>query len=87
LVDNKEYRLKTIKRTETNRATGYGSWKFAGDNGAKTKTRREVGDKRTRPSHLAMMGETVQINKPYSNGEMYPGEKDINCRGHNQYNF
>jgi hypothetical protein len=87
LVDNKEYRLRAIKRTETHRATMYGSWKYSADWGAETKTRGEAGDGRTRPSHRAQIGITVLINEPYPDGEQYPGEMSINCRGHNIFNF
>lgn len=87
LVDNKEYRLRTIKRTETHRATMYGSWQYSRDWGAETKTRGEAGDGRTRPSHRAQIGITVLINDPYPDGEQYPGEMSINCRGHNIFNF
>jgi len=87
VLDQGNHRTETIIRTEKFRATNYGSWRFAGDNGATKKRRWEVGDKRTRASHRAMMGEVVAIDEAYSNGEMYPGEEDINCRGHNEYIF
>lgn len=87
VLDQGRHREETIVRTEKARATRYGSWSYAKDWGAKTKTRQEVGDARTRPSHRALMGETVPINDPYSNGEQYPGETDINCRGNNIFNF
>jgi len=35
-------------------------------------------DDRVRDEHAAMNGEIVDIDKPFSNGEMYPG--DVNCR-------
>jgi hypothetical protein len=87
LVDNKEYRLKAIKRTEVGRATGYGSMNFAKDNGAKEKTRHAAGDKRTRPSHAAISGQTRPIDKPYSNGEMFCKELSVNCRCHDTFSF
>ncbi|MCK9571462.1 phage head morphogenesis protein [Candidatus Pacearchaeota archaeon] len=87
VLDQGNHRTETIIRTEKFRATNYGSWRFAGDNGATKKRRWEVGDKRTRASHRAMIGQVVAIDKPYSNGEMFPGEKDINCRGHDEYIF
>lgn len=43
-------------------------------------------DSRTRASHAEMMGEEVEISKPFSNGLMYPGavgghpREVINCR-------
>jgi hypothetical protein len=45
-----------------------------------TKTWRGVKDERERPEHLAMEGETVQFDQPFSNGEMIPGESTYNCR-------
>ena len=43
-------------------------------------------DERTRLSHILLGGETVDANKPFSNGLMYPGDPDgdpsevYNCR-------
>jgi len=81
------HRTATIIRTERNHAVGSSAYQIAQKADATTKTRHEVGDNRTRRSHLAMMGEEVPIDQPYSNGEMYPGETDINCRGYSEYNF
>ena len=87
IADGDQARLRNIKRTESHNAASGGGWGFAQASGAKTHTRHEVGDKRTRPSHRVMMGETKPIDEPYSNGEMYPGEKDINCRGWETFSF
>ncbi|MFA7164610.1 MAG: phage minor head protein [Desulfoplanes sp.] len=87
ILDTGRHRTATIIRTERHRASNYGATAHARDYGAKTKTRSEIGDKRTRPSHMALIGETVPIDKPYSNGEMYPGETSINCRGSQTFNF
>jgi hypothetical protein len=38
------------------------------------------GDGRNRPEHLAMHGETVPADQPFSNGEMTPGADSWNCR-------
>jgi hypothetical protein len=38
------------------------------------------GDGRNRPEHLAMHGQTVGFDEPYSNGQLVPGETDYNCR-------
>jgi SPP1 gp7 family putative phage head morphogenesis protein len=83
LVDNKEYRLKTIKRTEISRATNYGGYSFAKDNGFAKKTWHTAGDARVRPSHRSISGETVKIDAKFSNGYEYPQE--INCRCHLSY--
>lgn len=81
LLDSGNHRAATIIRTEKHRATSYGTHNAAKDSKAKFHVRHEAGDKRTRPSHRAIMGERKPIDEPYSNSEMYPGEKDINCRG------
>jgi len=87
LVDNKEYRLRAIKRTEIGRATRYGAMNFAKDNGAKTKTRHSAFRPTSRPSHKAISGEEVPIDKPYSNGEMFTKENSINCLCWDTFNF
>jgi hypothetical protein len=87
LVDNKEYRLRAIKRTEIGRATRYGAWQYAGDWGAKTKTRHSAFRPTSRESHKAISGEEVPIDKPYSNGEMFCKENSINCLCWDTFNF
>lgn len=87
IIDSGKHRTETIIRTERHRAINYGSWMHAGDIGAQTKTRHELFDARTRPSHRAMRDMTVLLDEPYPNGEMYPGSIDLNCRGSQSYNF
>lgn len=87
LVDNKEYRLRAIKRTEIGRATRYGAWKYAASWGAKTKTRHSAFRPTSRESHKAISGEEVPIDKPYSNGEMFCKENSINCLCWDTFNF
>ena len=87
ILDTGKHRTETIIRTERHRAINYGATAHAKDIGAKTKTRMEKQDLRTRPSHRALRGETVPIDKPYSNGEMYPNQIDINCRGSQLFDF
>lgn len=41
---------------------------------------RGVMDDRERDEHVAMEGETVPFDAPFSNGEMTPGESTYNCR-------
>lgn len=48
--------------------------------GALRKSWKGVMDERERPEHVAMEGETVPLDTPYSNGEMIPGESTFNCR-------
>jgi len=81
------HRPETIIRTERGRAIRSGARSISLEAGAKSRIRREVGDHRTRPSHRKIMGEEVPMDRPYSNGEMYPGEVDINCRGWEEFNF
>lgn len=38
------------------------------------------GDGRNRPEHLAMHGESVGFDEPFSNGELVPGDSTYNCR-------
>lgn len=77
-------------RTETTRVESIARDKLYGD--AKSKgikiMKRWVAtaDSRTRDSHAALDGETIDTNKTFSNGGMYPGdanlppEERINCR-------
>ncbi len=87
ILDTGKHRTATIIRTERHRAINYGATAHAKDIGAKTKTRMEKQDMRTRPSHRALRGEVRPIDEPYSNGEQYPGERDINCRGSQLFDF
>jgi hypothetical protein len=87
MVDATGSRSAAIIDIEQTRAYNYGGWQYAGENGATSKIRREVGDSLTRKEHRVMMGEEVPINDSYSNGEMYPGESSARCRGHNEYMF
>lgn len=44
-----------------------------------------VMDSRERPEHVAMEGETVPWDQPYSTGEMTPGSSTFNCRCVSRY--
>jgi len=60
-------------------------WSEAVDNGVVDGDRlmkRWVGvkDDREREEHLAMEGEEVPYDEPFSNGEMVPGDSTYNCR-------
>lgn len=39
-----------------------------------------VMDSRERPSHVAMEGEVVHFDAPFSNGQAIPGDSEFNCR-------
>lgn len=61
------------------------SWDSASKRGLvdrNTLWKRWVGvkDERERPEHLAMEGEEVPFDKPFSNGQMIPGDTEFNCR-------
>lgn len=61
------------------------SWQDAVDKGIVDgdrlyKTWIGVMDDRERPEHVAMEGETVPFDSPFSNGEMIPGDSTYNCR-------
>lgn len=82
------FNAETNARTATLDALKLGqqlSWQEAMDKGfvprgALWKQWKGVLDDREREEHLAMEGETVPFDQPYSNGEMVPGESTYNCR-------
>lgn len=79
-----------IARTETTRIENVGrldSYKFAEKQGLKIrKSWLATMDKRTRETHQRVNGEIVDLDKPFSNGLMYPGDPNggasevIRCR-------
>lgn len=82
------FHAETLARTTTLEATKLGqrlAWSEAVDRGIVDRARlmkRWVGvkDDRERDEHLAMEGEVVPFDEPFSNGQMIPGETDYNCR-------
>lgn len=73
-------RANLIARTEANKAANGASWTQATNSGVvKTKTWLATGDARTRPEHRILNGETVPIDKPFSNGLMFPSEPRCRC--------
>ena len=82
------FNAETQARTATLDALKLGqelSWRDAMDkgfvpSGALVKQWKGVMDDRERDEHIAMEGETVPFDQPYSNGEMVPGESTYNCR-------
>lgn len=89
-VTNKNYKSSvTIARTEMTRVQNAGrldSFKRGEALGLKLKKKWiSTIDSRTRVSHAKLMGETVDLDKPFSNGLMHPGgvgkaSEVINCR-------
>jgi uncharacterized protein with gpF-like domain len=66
------------------------SWQSAIDQGIVDGDRLQktwigVMDSRERPEHVAMEGETVPWNVPFSNGEDVPGSSTYNCRCVSRY--
>ncbi len=87
IVDNSGFRARTIVRTERHRVTWGSSLEFAKGAGSQTKQWVTVGDSRVRPAHQMLNGEIVEIEESFSDGEQYPGERDVNCRCHLIYGF
>lgn len=89
-INNREYmkhRAIRIVRTESTRATGYGV--LVGANQYDYEVQKEwisIRDNRTRHSHREVDGELRDLDKPFSNGLMFPGDptgpasETINCR-------
>lgn len=81
------YRNERIARTETIGATNYGAFEAIKQSGLKCKKEWVATlDERTRDRHAEMDGETAELDQPFSNGLMFPGDPDgppeeiINCR-------
>lgn len=80
-TDRSPFKAMRVARTEVSHAAGFGQREAARQSGVvKTKTWISSRDDRVRDSHVVMDGETVDFNKPYSDGSTYPGEQDIMCR-------
>jgi len=84
LALNTEAHARSIA-LDSQRLAQRNSWQSAIDRGIVDvsrlqRTRVEVMDTRTRPSHRLLHGETVGFNQPYSNGEMVAGESEYGCR-------
>ncbi len=75
-----KYRAQMISRTETITASNQGSLEAYRQSGVvEKKTWLTAGDERVRPEHAAMNGETVGLEKTFSNGLMVPGEPNCRC--------
>ena len=84
------YSAMRITRTEAHRISqqaAYDALKKAKDNGADVVKQWDATlDKRTRPSHARVDGEIRELDEPFSNGLMKPGDPNgraaevINCR-------
>jgi hypothetical protein len=82
------FNAETNTRTLSLEAQKVGSaltWQDAIDRGVVDPSRlmkrwSGVMDSRERPEHVAMEGEVVRFDEPYSNGEDIPGISTWNCR-------
>jgi SPP1 gp7 family putative phage head morphogenesis protein len=81
------HRTETIIRTERNKAVGDASMNMAIKAGSTTKTWHAVGDKRTRPSHKRLNGQTFSIEEDIPGEGQYCGQISINCRCYMEYGF
>lgn len=79
--DHSPSKAMRTARTETSHAAGFGQREAAKQSGVvKKKIWLTSRDDRVRDSHIAMEGETVDLDERYSDGSMFPGEQDIMCR-------
>jgi len=84
------YEAERILRTEVNRSYNLAAFgqqeQLAKDVPGLRKQWVATGDNRTRDTHLYVHGEVAEVDKPFSNGLMYPGDPNgppqetINCR-------
>ena len=80
-TDHSASKAMRVARTEVSHAAGFGQREAARQSGVvKTHTWITSRDDRVRDAHILMDNETVDLDKAYSDGSMYPGEQDINCR-------
>lgn len=85
-TDLKTYEARRIAQTEINTTRNYVQYAQLQEDNMEYKIWHAAHDSRTRRSHLDVDEEIVPINEPFSNGLMYPGDKNgrieewINCR-------
>lgn len=82
---NADFMSMRVARTETTKAAGYAQREAALEGGANEKEWISSRDDRVRGSdkgdtanHIEMDGEVQDINEPYSNGLMFPGDDSTN---------
>ncbi|MBA7576619.1 hypothetical protein ES708_18460 [subsurface metagenome] len=83
-TDRSSWKAMRVARTEVSHAAGFGQREAAKQSGVvKTHSWISSRDDRVRDEHVLMdtdENHDVPFDKPYSDGSMYPGEQDINCR-------
>ena len=78
--DAKGYRSKLIARTENINASNSGALEaYKQSEVVKEKEWLATMDDRVRDEHAAMNGEVVDLDKPFSNGEMVPSSPNCRC--------
>ena len=78
-ADAKGYRSTLIARTETTATVNAGSLDTYKSAKIEKKEWLATKDSRTRPEHVELNGEIVDINKEFSNGIMHPNEPNCRC--------
>lgn len=82
----RDYRLRNIARTEIQTAQNYGTYETLKEYRLNYKQWITVDDTRVRHSHAILHGEVVKTDERFSNGLLYPGEREgpieewVNCR-------
>ena len=87
LSNYKQYQAERIARTEITHSLNYTKYdKLMNDPLVDYFIWHAAHDSRTRPSHLSNDDEIVKKGEPFSNGQLYPGDKSVpvsefvNCR-------
>ncbi len=82
----REVRAPEIAASKTTTAANFGAQDAAKQGGLKTKTWRHNASNDPRSQHVAMAGQTVAIDRRFSNGALWPGdpilgaEQNAHCR-------
>jgi len=85
-TDLSDYEARRIAQTEINTTRNYVQYQRMQDDEMEYKIWHAAHDSRTRKSHIDVDEEIVPINERFSNGLLYPGDKDgdpsewVNCR-------
>lgn len=79
-TDRSPFKAMRVARTEVTKAASYGSQEAARQSGIiKTKTWLTSRDDRVRDSHAILEGETVKLDKNFSDGQEFPSEPMCRC--------
>lgn len=72
----KTWEAQRISRTEVNSAQSIGAYSAYEENDIEYHEWLAAGDERTRVSHSELSGEIVAVGTTFSNGLLYPGDKN-----------